>query len=211
MYTENSSAVKIWQEDLVLYVKTKIHFGSYLAQFFLEWEMFNCRDKTHILCSITLFRKPFLFRYNVEKYLEPNGPQMTLWGMRCAWIPNATNTHSEYVKHCFSTTTIVPCLDVTSYVHCLTCLLLNLLRTVSEWTGITSRTVESLVTYNINTLYIYRISIRFSKNIRGSSPNRSCVCNPRLKCYARRCNHIYPNRNKSIKNNIQDCFLPYEK
>jgi hypothetical protein len=101
MYTENSSIVKIWEEDRVFYVKTNMYFWSYLAQFSLEWEMFNCRDKTHILCSITLFRKSCLLRYNVEKYLEPDGPQMTIWHMRCAWIPNTTNTRSEYVKHFF--------------------------------------------------------------------------------------------------------------
>ena len=117
--------------------------------------MFNCRDKTHILGSITLFRKSCLLRYNVEKYLEPDRPPMTIWGMRCAWIPNATNTHSDYVKHLFSTTTIVPHLNIRSYVNCLSCLSLNLFRTVSEWTSITSPTVESSVTHNINTLYVY--------------------------------------------------------
>ena len=34
---------KIWQELLVLYMKTTIQFCSYLAQFFLEWEMFQTK------------------------------------------------------------------------------------------------------------------------------------------------------------------------
>ena len=37
---ENSSSIKIWQELRVLYMKTNLHFWSYLAQFFLEWKMF---------------------------------------------------------------------------------------------------------------------------------------------------------------------------
>jgi len=34
----------------------------------------------------------------VEKYLEPDKPQMTIWRVRIAWqIPKATNTYLEYV------------------------------------------------------------------------------------------------------------------
>jgi len=44
---------------MVLYMKTDIHFWSYLAQFFLEWEMLQIqvvqKIKTHILCSVTFF------------------------------------------------------------------------------------------------------------------------------------------------------------
>ena len=40
-------------------MKTNIHFWSHLAQFFLEWEMFQTKVvekiKTHILCSIIFF------------------------------------------------------------------------------------------------------------------------------------------------------------
>jgi len=35
-YRENSSFIEIGQESRVLYMKTNIHFLSYLAQFFLE-------------------------------------------------------------------------------------------------------------------------------------------------------------------------------
>jgi len=42
-------------------MKTDTHFRSYLAHFFLEWELFHIeiveKIKTHILCSITFFRK----------------------------------------------------------------------------------------------------------------------------------------------------------
>jgi hypothetical protein len=52
-------------------------------------------------------------------------PQMTIWRMRIAClIHKATNTNSAYVSiFCFSSATIVARtpLDVTLYVHCLSC------------------------------------------------------------------------------------------
>ena len=40
-------------------MKTNIHFWPYLAEFFLEWEMFETKIlekiKTHILCVVTFF------------------------------------------------------------------------------------------------------------------------------------------------------------
>ena len=53
-------------------MKTDMHFWSYLAQFFLEWEMFQTevveKIKTHILCSVTFFSKIYRLWDNVEKY-----------------------------------------------------------------------------------------------------------------------------------------------
>jgi hypothetical protein len=40
---EESSLIKIGQEWRVLYTKTSVHFVSYLAHFFLEWEMFRTK------------------------------------------------------------------------------------------------------------------------------------------------------------------------
>ena len=49
-----------------------MHFLSYLAQFFSEWEMFQTnvvqKIKTHILCSVTFSRKSCRLWDNVEKY-----------------------------------------------------------------------------------------------------------------------------------------------
>ena len=83
-------------------MKTKIHFPPHLAQFFLEWKIFQIKVvekiKTHILCSITFFpRKPsrFIMRKNV---IEEGRPQMTKRRMRIAcWIPKATNTRTGCV------------------------------------------------------------------------------------------------------------------
>ena len=52
--------------------------------------------KTHVLLSVTCFRKSCLSRDNVESTVEPDRPQI-IWPMHIAcWIPNATNTHSDY-------------------------------------------------------------------------------------------------------------------
>jgi len=64
--------IKIGQEKGLLYMKTDIHFWSYLAHFFLEWKMFqtNVVEKLeiHILCSVTAFRISCCSWDHVEKY-----------------------------------------------------------------------------------------------------------------------------------------------
>ena len=53
-------------------MKTFSHLWQYLPEFFWEWEMFYVRIvdeiKTHILCSVTFFRKLCHLWDNVEKY-----------------------------------------------------------------------------------------------------------------------------------------------
>jgi len=53
-------------------MKTKAHLWEYLAEFFLEWEMFQTevveKIKTHILLSVTFLRKLCRLWDNVEKY-----------------------------------------------------------------------------------------------------------------------------------------------
>jgi hypothetical protein len=54
--------------------------------------------KIHILCSVIFCRKSCHLWDNVEKVVEPDGPQMTTCNMSFAcWIIKAANTHSEYV------------------------------------------------------------------------------------------------------------------
>jgi len=82
-------------------MKTITHFGSYLAQFYIEWEMFQTKvvekSETHILCSINFIRK--LCRlWMWENTVEPGSLQMAIWGMRIACrMPKAINTYSQYV------------------------------------------------------------------------------------------------------------------
>ena len=107
-------------------MKTNIHFLSYLAHFFIDWEMFQTKIvdkiKTHILCSVTFFffENRAVYETMLKNIVKAGRPQKTIWCMRFArLIPETTNTLSEYVTHCFSTATIVARthLSVTSYVH----------------------------------------------------------------------------------------------
>jgi hypothetical protein len=81
-------------------MKTYIHFRSYLAHFFLEWKILqtNLGEKleTHILYSVTFFRKSCRLGDNIEKFCRGGRPQ--IWRMRIAcWIPKATNAHTGCV------------------------------------------------------------------------------------------------------------------
>ena len=110
-------------------MKTHVRVWPHLAQFFLELVISETKSveeiRTHILYSINFFRKSCRQWDNVEKYCRAGQLQMTIWLMCIAcWIPNATDTHSEYVVFiAFSTATMVTGkrLNVTLYVHCLSC------------------------------------------------------------------------------------------
>jgi len=85
-------------------MKTARHFWSYLAYFFLEWETFHTKIveniKTHILCSVTFFRKSYRLQDNVEKYrTEPDRPQMTIWRMRIAYVRLHLHTQNMYTYY----------------------------------------------------------------------------------------------------------------
>jgi hypothetical protein len=76
----------------------------YIAEFFLEWEMFRTKVKnkikTHILCSITFPQKSCCLWDNVEKYgtARQTTDDNIIRRMRFAcWITKTTDTHSEYV------------------------------------------------------------------------------------------------------------------
>jgi uncharacterized protein (UPF0305 family) len=84
-------------------MKTCVHLW-YLAEFFLEWEMFQTKVvekiKTRILCLATFFRKSYRLWDNVEKYgtARQATDDNIIRRMRFAcWITKATDTHSEYV------------------------------------------------------------------------------------------------------------------
>ena len=82
-------------------MKTNTYFWWYLAQFFLEWEMFQTKVvekiKPHILCSVTfIFRRSCRLWDSVRKYCRAG--QTIIDNMAHAfWIPKAVITHSEYV------------------------------------------------------------------------------------------------------------------
>ena len=82
-------------------MKTNLLFWSYLAHFFIEWEMFQIKVvekiKTHFVFNTPLPPE----NRAVYEIMWKNGggrPQVTAWFMRITrWIPRATNTHSKYV------------------------------------------------------------------------------------------------------------------
>jgi hypothetical protein len=74
----------------------------YLAKFFLEWKSFPeklvDKIKTHILCSITFFRKSHRLWDNAEKYGAARGAtnNVTIWRIRVACrISKATCTYAH--------------------------------------------------------------------------------------------------------------------
>jgi hypothetical protein len=83
---------------------TCVHLWQYLAEIFLEWEIFQTKVvekiRTHILCSITFSLKSCRLWDNVEKYgtARQATDDNIIRRMRFACcITKATDTHSEYV------------------------------------------------------------------------------------------------------------------
>jgi len=55
--------------------------------------------KTHVLCSVTIFRNSYHLWDNVKKNIvERDKPQMTIWRTHIlCWTSKATNTHTQVV------------------------------------------------------------------------------------------------------------------
>ena len=72
-FWDNSNFVNIWPSR-VLCTNTYVHFWSYLAHFFLEWEMFQTKVvekfRTHIVCSVIFYRISCLLWDNVEIFCK---------------------------------------------------------------------------------------------------------------------------------------------
>jgi hypothetical protein len=88
----------------VLYMKTNIHFLSYVSHFLLEWEMFHTKAvqnlQTHAVSSVTFFSLENRAVYETmwKNIVERGRPQMTIWCMRIAcWIHEAKNTPPQTV------------------------------------------------------------------------------------------------------------------
>jgi hypothetical protein len=90
---ENSICIKMWQE---LNMKINIHFWSYLAQFYLEWEMFQIKVLEKIETYITFNNflwQSYLFEITWKNIEQLGRPQMTIWSMDITcWILKASNT-----------------------------------------------------------------------------------------------------------------------
>ena len=99
-------------------MKTNLHFWSYLAQLFLELEMFQTKVvekiKTHILCSKTFFRQSCRLWGNVEKYCTAGRAEdgnmadarcmLDAYGYTHTHKHTHTHTHAQNVMkapHCY--------------------------------------------------------------------------------------------------------------
>ena len=64
-------------------MKTFSHLWQYLAEFFVEWEIFHIKVvdkiKIHILCSVAFFRKSCRYEIMKKNMVEPERPQMGIW------------------------------------------------------------------------------------------------------------------------------------
>jgi hypothetical protein len=111
-------------------MKPKYTFLSHLAHFFLEWknvsDKFVAKINTHILCSVGFFsRKPCRLWDTVGKYSRAG--QATDDNMAHAHCMLNTQGYKPTLRicnaYCFSTATMVALtrLDVTLYMHCLSC------------------------------------------------------------------------------------------
>ena len=87
---------------MILFMNTNVHFLSYLAYFFLEWENFQTKvvkkNKTHILYSVTFFEDRAVYEIMWKNMGEWGELQMTIWRIRIAcWKLKATNTLTPVV------------------------------------------------------------------------------------------------------------------
>jgi len=57
-------------------------------------ECFTVNQNTHFMFSNFFFENRALYEIMRKNTVQPERPQMTIWGMRITcWIPKATNTH----------------------------------------------------------------------------------------------------------------------
>jgi hypothetical protein len=103
---------------------TNIHFLSYFARFFLEWEMFQAKVvdkiKTHILWSVTFFLIVSFVRKCGKILYSGAGHRWRCgsWALHAGYLRLLIHTLSLYNTHCFSTATKV---TRTLYMHSMSC------------------------------------------------------------------------------------------
>jgi len=76
-------------------MKTYIHFSSYLAHFFFEWELFQNKvvENTHFVFRGFFFLNCGVYEIMWKNNVELGRPQTTIWRMRVTFsMPKATNT-----------------------------------------------------------------------------------------------------------------------
>jgi hypothetical protein len=120
---ENSSFIKMWQQKRLFHMTTNTQYSSYLAQLFLEWELFQTKVvekiKTHFMFNNTFSKSKtqntFKKRFFENRVYEIMWKNMThahcILDTYTLWVCNTL---------CFSTVTLVARtrLNVMLHVHC---------------------------------------------------------------------------------------------
>jgi hypothetical protein len=90
-------------------MNTYIHVWKYLAEFFLEWEIFQTKVvqkiETHILCPITFHENRAVYEIMWKNMVERQASDDNITRrMRFAcWINKATDTHRICNTYCYYT------------------------------------------------------------------------------------------------------------
>jgi len=128
---ENSTFIIIWQEYQVLYIKTNTHYWSYLAQFFLDWKMLHTKVVNKIITHI-MFNSFFLSCHlwdKLEKYCSAG--QATVDNMKHEHGKLHTYSYKHTLRICNTDCSSIVAwthLNITLYVHCLSCSIIFLCR-----------------------------------------------------------------------------------
>jgi hypothetical protein len=111
--TCRSRGVSSWPARQTVKLVINQNLWRYLAEFFIEWEMFHTKlmeeIKTHILYSIPFFSESRAVREIMWKNIvERDRQQVTIWrlGIVC-WIPMATDTHWEFTYYHIPTNALI--------------------------------------------------------------------------------------------------------
>jgi hypothetical protein len=130
MFLKTVDRIEVASIKGTLHKDQYIYLSSYLAQIYLEWELFQIKCmhkvKTHILGTIGFFSKILLLWDNVGNILYSGAGH--IWQHRsCALHVGYLRLHTQKLTICntysFFTTTMVmrTRLTVTLYVHCRPC------------------------------------------------------------------------------------------
>jgi hypothetical protein len=120
---------KIWQEYRILCMKTYVNLWQYLAEFLLEWEIFQTKViekiKTYFISNNFFSPESWHLWDNVEKYFragQATGDIIRRMRLAC-WINKTTNTYRMCNTYWFSTAKMVTRtpVSITLYVQCLSC------------------------------------------------------------------------------------------
>jgi hypothetical protein len=104
-------------------MKTFSHLWEYLAEFFLEWEMFETKVvekiKTHIFFQWLFSESRAVYEIMSKNYVEPERPQMAKCRRFACWIIKATRAQKH--THTSAPTLYLPSPPPRTHTHTQVC------------------------------------------------------------------------------------------